>query len=118
MGTLVRTVCSHCSVKCGAVVEVENGVPVRIKGDPAHPVSKGFLCVRGLAAIEYFNHPQRLNHILKRTGARGDDKWQKVPAGEAIEEIALRLKANCASFGAESLAYFFGTYHGTDQGIA
>jgi thiosulfate reductase/polysulfide reductase chain A len=117
MSVSIKTVCSHCSVKCGVIVELEDGLPVRIKGDPSHPMSKGFMCVRGQAAIEYFNHPGRLNHALKRAGARGEDRWHEVPLDEAIQEIADRLKASTDHFGRESLAHFFGTYHGTDQGI-
>ncbi|QRG09250.1 molybdopterin-dependent oxidoreductase [Xanthobacter dioxanivorans] len=112
----VRTICSHCSTRCGVVVTVEGNVPVAIRGDRDHPVTQGFICPRGRAAIEYFHNRRRLDHPLKRMGDRGEGHWVRVPWDEAVDEIADRLKRIAEESGPEALAYFFGTYHGTDQG--
>ena len=113
----VRTICSHCATRCGVIVSVEGDRPVAIRGDPDHPLSEGFICPRGRAAIEYHDHPNRLNQPLRRSGARGEGRWSPVPWAEALDEIAERLSLIRDRHGPEALAYFFGTYHGTDQGI-
>jgi anaerobic selenocysteine-containing dehydrogenase len=114
---LKRAICCHCSARCGVLVSVRDGQPVSIQGDPAHPASKGFICRRGLAAIEYFQHPGRLNVPLKRVGARGAGRWQEVGWDEALDDIAERLASIRDAHGAEAVAYLAGTFHGTDQGI-
>jgi len=64
--------------------------PVAIRGDPDHPVFKGFICPRGRAAIEYYNHPQRIDYPLRRVGARGDGRWERI----SREEEALKARLN------------------------
>lgn len=112
-----KAICSHCSARCGVLVQVEGDRPVGIAGDLQHPVSKGFLCRRGLAAIEYFEHPERLLYPLKRVGARGEGRWEQVGWDEAMDDIAARLGRIRDLSGPEAVAYLCGTYHGPDQGI-
>jgi hypothetical protein len=59
--------------------------PVSIKGDPSHPTSKGFICVRGQAAIEYFDHPQRLNAPASRRTHDRDVPYERT---ERLVELA------------------------------
>jgi anaerobic selenocysteine-containing dehydrogenase len=98
-------------------VDVEGDRPVSIAGDPTHPVSKGFICKRGLAAIDYFEHPGRLDHPLKRVGARGAGQWEPIAWDDAIREIAERLTGIRQQHGAEAVAYLAGTFHGPDHGV-
>ncbi|MCC7104047.1 MAG: molybdopterin-dependent oxidoreductase [Chloroflexi bacterium] len=116
-GELRQAVCSHCSTVCGVLVNVDRGQPVGIAGDPDHPLSRGFICKRGLAAIEYFHHPGRLNRPLRRLGRRGEGRWETVGWDEALDDIASRLLAIRAQSGPEAVAYLSGTFHGADQGI-
>lgn len=112
-----KAICSHCAARCGVLVEVEGDRPRAIAGDPDHPISRGFICKRGLAAIEYFEHPNRLNHPLRRVGARGEGRWEPVAWEEAVGEIADRLGQIREACGPEAVAYLAGTFHGTDHGI-
>lgn len=110
-----RSICCHCSARCGVLVDLDaRGEPIAIRGDPGHPISRGFLCPRGRAAIEYFQHPARLNYPLRRVGARGEGRWQRVSWEEALDDIAARLLAIRAESGAEAVAYLCGTFHGAD----
>jgi len=44
MKKVVHSVCSHdCPDACGILVTVEDGRATRVQGDPAHPVTRGFL---------------------------------------------------------------------------
>lgn len=113
-----RSVCCHCSVRCGVVLTFEGERPVAIRGDQDHPVSKGFICPRGRAAIEYHEHPNRLRHPLKRAGARGGGKWIRATWDEVLDDMASQMRATVQAHGPESLAYIYGTFHGSDQGAA
>jgi anaerobic selenocysteine-containing dehydrogenase len=45
MERIVRTVCQGCHCECGVLVKVKDGTVVEVKGDPEHPMNKGFVCV-------------------------------------------------------------------------
>jgi anaerobic selenocysteine-containing dehydrogenase len=86
--------CKQCIGHCGALVTVENGKAVKIRGDKDHPASKGTMCKRGLASLEFIYHPDRLKKPLKRSGERGAGKWVEIPwdeafgiAGEALNKV-------------------------------
>ena len=112
-----RATCSHCGVCCGVLVDVAGDRPLAIRGDPDHPITKGFICKRGLAAIEYFDHPDRLDRPRKRLGGRGEGRWAELSWDEALDEIAERLRKIVDSNGPEAVAYAAGTFHGPDEQI-
>lgn len=112
----VQATCCHCSTRCGVIVEVEADRPVAIHGDPDHPLTRGFICKRGLAAIEYYDHPGRLNRPMKRVGARGEGRWAELSWDEAIDEIADSLRGIIERDGPEAVAHASGTFHGPDVG--
>jgi anaerobic selenocysteine-containing dehydrogenase len=112
-----RATCSHCNVCCGVLVEVVNDQPLAVRGDPNHPITQGFICRRGQAAIDYFNHPDRVNRPRKRVGARGADQWSELSWDEALDEIAEQLRTIIDRDGPEAVAYAAGTFHGPDEQI-
>ncbi len=69
---------------CGMLVTVEDERVIEIKGDPENPDSEGFLCVRGRAAEEIIDNPERILHPLART-PEGD--WQQISWDEALDRI-------------------------------
>jgi anaerobic selenocysteine-containing dehydrogenase len=100
----VTTNCRLCLVRCGMKVESENGSVKRITGDRNHPVSKGYLCVKGMASLDYTLSPKRVIYPQKRVGERGSGKWQRVSWDEALDDIAARLNAIIAEYGAPAVA--------------
>lgn len=103
--TKIKTTCRLCLVRCGMVVEKDrNGKVKRISGDRDHPLSKGYLCVKGNASLDLTNSPKRIVNPLKRIGARGSGQWQRVSWDEALEDIARRLKAIIDEHGARAVA--------------
>ncbi|MBI2177678.1 MAG: molybdopterin-dependent oxidoreductase [Candidatus Tectomicrobia bacterium] len=89
---IVRSGCFLCHGGCGIRVHVRDGRAVRVEGDPDHPNSRGFLCVKGRAGIELLYHKDRLLHPLKRAGARGEGRWEHISWDEAIETCAAQLQ--------------------------
>ena len=65
----VRTYCRICEAACGMVAERDGGEVRRLVPDAAHPVSRGFACVKGPAMLEVHRDPARLDHPERRDGS-------------------------------------------------
>ncbi len=90
---LVRTACPHdCPDTCGMLVTVEDGVAVKIQGDPSMPFTQGTLCTKVAHYLERTYSPDRLLHPLKRTGPKGSGRFERISWDQALDEIAARLK--------------------------
>lgn len=100
---IVKSVCSMCYSGCGVLVHVKEGRVIKIEGDPEHPNNRGDLCPKGLAGIEILYHPNRLNYPLKRIGARGEGKWQRISWDEALDTISQKLTELKKENGPESI---------------
>ncbi len=86
---VVPTTCTECSVHCGSLVTVRDGVIENIKPNPAHPLSKGAFCIKGLKGSTGITYSERrLLHPLRRIGERGEGKWQQISWDEALEYAA------------------------------
>ena len=90
----VRTMCPmNCHpTLCGMLVEVEDGRLLGVRGDPANPDSRGFLCIRGQASREIIGNPGRLLRPLVRA-RRGHEGWRDTSWDEALDLIAGRMRA-------------------------
>ncbi len=52
--------CSACSLACGILIKTREGRPIKIDGNPDHPVNKGKICAKGHASILSLYDPERL----------------------------------------------------------
>jgi anaerobic selenocysteine-containing dehydrogenase len=86
------------------MVETENGTVKRILGDENHPLSKGYLCVKGKASLDFTLSAKRIIYPMKRDGERGSGQWQRVSWETALEDIATRLKTIIEKDGAPAIA--------------
>jgi anaerobic selenocysteine-containing dehydrogenase len=94
---LVRAACPHdCPDTCGMLVTVEDGVAVKIQGDPSMPFTQGTLCTKVAYYLERTYAPERLLHPLRRTGPKGSGRFERISWDAALDEIAARLKALAA----------------------
>jgi anaerobic selenocysteine-containing dehydrogenase len=107
-----HSVCAlDCPDACAVLVTVDGGKATRLRGDPAHPVTRGFLCGKVARYLEREYAPNRLLYPLRRTGAKGEGRFARVTWDEALDEIAARLKAIAAEFGPEAILPY--SYAGT-----
>ncbi|MCK4273598.1 MAG: molybdopterin-dependent oxidoreductase, partial [Dehalococcoidales bacterium] len=118
MENIVRSICQACHCNCGVMVHVEDGKVTGVTGDPEHPMNHGFVCVKGRAQPDLLYHPDRLKYPMKRTGERGEGKWQRIPWADALNDIAARLAKVQAEYGAESIAVMTGTGPRTGNNVA
>jgi anaerobic selenocysteine-containing dehydrogenase len=88
---------------------MKNGRLVKVTGDPDSPTSRGYICAKGKAAPELLYHPDRLKYPLKRTGDRGENKWQRIGWDEALDTISEGFLKVKREFGAESIVGARGT---------
>ncbi len=88
-----KSICRICHGGCGVIVSVQNGKVVKVKGDPASPMNKGWMCIKGVMTPEIANHPDRLRTPLLRKGKRGGMQWESISWERALEEIARKLDA-------------------------
>ncbi len=105
-----KAACFFCHNNCGLLVHVRDGKVVKVTGNPKHPASRGFICQRAVHAAKWLYHPDQLMHALKRTGERGEGKWQEIPWKQALDEIAEKLSSLKAEYGPETLIASEGTY--------
>ena len=79
--------CTGCSSACGILIKTREGRPIKIDGNPDHPVSKGKICSQGQASIMGLYDPDRLKSPKRKIGNGLDDAdWQEVD-----KEIVLAL---------------------------
>lgn len=106
---VVRSTCRMCHGVCGVLVHIKDGKVIKVTGDPQSPTSHGYICAKGKASPELLYHPNRLTYPIKRAGARGENKWQKISWDEALDTVANRLMEVKKKYGVESIVGTQGT---------
>jgi anaerobic selenocysteine-containing dehydrogenase len=92
--TVVPTTCFNCESACGllAYIDRETLEIRKFEGNPLHPGSRGRNCAKGPATLNQFKDPDRILYPLKRTGVRGEGKWEQVSWDVALDDIAGRIR--------------------------
>ena len=103
------SICRFCHANCGILLDLEAGLPVRVKGDPQNPAYRGFTCAKGRQLHRQHLHPTRLLHSQKR---QSDGSHTSISSEAALDEIAERVQAMVARHGPRSIALYPGTYSG------
>ena len=89
--------CPHdCPDTCSFVTEVQDGIALKVRGNPAHAHTAGALCAKVSKYTERTYHPERLLYPMKRVGAKGAGQFERVSWDEALSDIAVRLRAIAA----------------------
>src|SRR5262252_4967884 len=99
----VRTACTRdCPDACQILATVEEVRVTRLRGDPEHPVTRGFLCYRTDHYLERQYSSERLAQPLVRRGG------ELVPAGwdEALDLVADKLGEALRTYGAPSILHY------------
>ena len=115
MAETLRSVCAlDCPDTCSILVTVEEGRATRLRGNPEHPVTRGFLCQKVAQYLERQYSPQRLLYPLQRAGRKGQGRFERISWERALDEIAGRLKRIVSVYGSEAILPY--SYAGT-QGL-
>src|SRR3954463_4109535 len=113
MKKVVHAACPHdCPDACGILITVEDDRATRIQGDPAHPVTRGFLCAKVAKYLDRVYSPDRLLYPMRRVapkGQGGPQAFERVTWEEALRAVAGRLAQVSREFGPEAvLPYSYG----------
>jgi anaerobic selenocysteine-containing dehydrogenase len=99
-----QAVCSlDCPDQCGLLLHKENGKIIKVEGDPQHPVTQGYICNKVRNMTERIYDENRLKFPLKRTGPKGEGKFEQISWEEAIQTITSHWKELIESDGPESI---------------
>jgi anaerobic selenocysteine-containing dehydrogenase/Fe-S-cluster-containing dehydrogenase component len=82
--------CGECAAGCGVHVKTREGRPIKLEGNPLHPVNQGALCAKGQVSLGRTYHPDRFAGPMRR-GA--DGKLAKITWDEAVKEVAAAISA-------------------------
>ncbi len=106
-----RSICTHCSVGCGVIAEVENGVWVGQEPDFDSPINLGAYCAKGASVREHGHGEKRLKYPMKMEAG----EWQRISWEQAIDEIGDQLLDIRAKSGPDSL-FFCGSSKCSNEG--
>ncbi|WP_029007487.1 formate dehydrogenase subunit alpha [Azospirillum halopraeferens] len=108
---LRKNVCTHCSVGCTVVAEVQNGVWVQQEPGWDSPISQGTHCAKGASVRELVKGERRVKYPLKLV----DGEWTRVSWEQAIDEIGARLLAIRDTYGPDSV-FWLGSAKFSNEG--
>lgn len=79
--------CTACSLGCGLLIKTREGRPIKVDGNPDHPVNRGKICSTGQAHILNLYDPSRLREpMLNYAGSHSAVSWEKAN-GEIINTL-------------------------------
>ncbi|HLA38803.1 MAG TPA: molybdopterin-dependent oxidoreductase, partial [Candidatus Glassbacteria bacterium] len=90
VATWYASTCGECQAACGVLARVREGRPVKLEGNPNHPLNQGKLCARGQASLYNLYDPGRMRAPVRR---KADGGWEEADFDTLDTEIAGKLKA-------------------------
>ncbi len=106
-----KTICTHCSVGCGVIAEVQNGVWTGQEPAFDHPFNLGAHCAKGASVREHGHGERRLKYPTKLV----DGKWKRVSWDEAINEIGDKILSIREQSGPDSVYWLGSAKHNNEQ---
>jgi len=107
---LIKSVCTHCSVGCSVIAEVQNGVWIGQEPGWDSPFNLGAHCAKGASVREHAHGERRLKFPTKLV----DGKWVKLSWEQAIDEIGDKLLEIREKSGPDSAYWMGGSKHSNE----
>lgn len=109
----INSVCTLCPGHCGITVRKIDDRAVKIDGMKGYPVNNGKACLLGLSGLQFLYGPMRVESPLKRTGKRGDGRWERISWKDAISEIVKKLNHLRSKDQSHTVGFISGSDRGT-----
>jgi formate dehydrogenase major subunit len=106
-----KSVCTHCSVGCTVVAEVQNGVWTGQEPGWDSPINLGAHCAKGASVRETASGERRLKYPMKLTGG----KWVRMSWDDAINEIGDQMLDIREKSGPDSVYWLGSAKHSNEQ---
>ena len=107
----VKSVCTHCSVGCTVIAEVQNGVWVGQEPGWDSPFNLGAHCAKGAAVREHAHGERRLKYPMKMEGG----EWKRISWEQAIDEIGDGMMSIRQESGPDSVYWLGSAKHNNEQ---
>jgi len=107
----VKSVCTHCSVGCTVMAEVQNGVWVGQEPGWDSPFNLGSHCAKGASVREHAHGERRLKYPMKLV----DGQWTKIGWADAINEIGDQMLKIRDESGPDSVYWLGSAKHSNEQ---
>ncbi len=88
IAVVYASTCQECPAGCGLHVKTREGRPIKLEGNPEHPINRGRLCARGQTGIGRTYHPDRIQGPASRSG---DGSLQAVSWDDVKNKLAAKL---------------------------
>ena len=98
------SVCNLCEACCGLELTLEKGEVATIKGNPDDPLSRGYICPKGVSLADVYTDPDRLRRPVRRVG----DEWVEIGWDEALDLVADGLANAINEHGSDALGVYLG----------
>ncbi|MDX1529575.1 MAG: molybdopterin-dependent oxidoreductase, partial [Gammaproteobacteria bacterium] len=106
-----RSICTHCSVGCGVIAEVQNGVWTGQEPDFESPFNLGSHCAKGASVREHGIGERRLKYPTKLENG----KWKRLSWDQAIDEIGDHMLQIREQSGPDSVYWLGSAKHSNEQ---
>ncbi len=106
-----KSVCTHCSVGCTVLAEVQNGVWVGQEPGFDSPFNLGAHCAKGASVREHAHGERRLKYPMKLK----DGKWVRLSWKDAINEIGDKMLKIRKESGPDSVYWLGSAKHNNEQ---
>ena len=111
-------VCNLCEAICGIELTITDGEVTGIRGNDADPLSRGYICPKGVSMADVHTDPDRLRRPMRRDGAGDDARWEEMGWDEAFDLVADRLAATIQEHGADAVGVYLGNPNVHSVGFA
>ena len=108
---LKKSVCTHCSVGCTVVAEVQDGVWTGQEPGWDSPFNLGAHCAKGAAVREHAHGERRLKYPMKKENG----EWKRVSWEQAINEIGDGMMQIRDESGPDSVYWLGSAKHNNEQ---
>ncbi len=108
---LKKTVCTHCSVGCTVIAEVQKGVWIGQEPGFDSPFNLGAHCAKGASVREHAIGDRRLKYPMKLEGGQ----WKRISWEQAIDEIGSQLLKIREESGPDSVYWLGSAKHSNEQ---
>jgi formate dehydrogenase major subunit len=106
-----RSVCTHCSVGCGVLAEIQNGVWIGQEPDFQSPLNLGAHCAKGASVRAHAFGERRVKYPMKLVNGQ----WKKISWDQAVEEIGDKLLKIREESGPDAV-FFCGSSKASNEG--
>ncbi|CAM3913209.1 formate dehydrogenase subunit alpha [Phaeobacter inhibens] len=107
----IKSVCTHCSVGCTVVAEVQNGVWTGQEPGWDSPFNLGAHCAKGASVREHAHGERRLKYPMKKEGG----EWKRISWEQAINEIGDGMMQIREESGPDSVYWLGSAKHNNEQ---